>query len=73
MVLKKSLSEKTQGIWKFCQNTGNLFAQVVNSLIPKIQNIAIFVANFLKSCNMVDSKPIMGLVSVLKSYFLYTT
>ena len=25
--LKNSLSGKTQGIWKFCQNTGILFAQ----------------------------------------------
>ena len=34
---KYSLSGKTQGIWKFCQNTeeswGIWFAQVVNSLI----------------------------------------
>ena len=34
------MSGKTQGIWKFCQNTGKaqgiLFAQVVNSLILKV-------------------------------------
>ena len=45
---KKSLSGKTQGIWKFCQNTGKtqgiLFAQVVNSLILKVYDIAIFAA-----------------------------
>ena len=45
------LSRKTQVIWKFCQNTGN-FAQVVNPLILKMQDIAIFAAqlsNFAKS------------------------
>ena len=45
---KKSLSGKTQGIWKFCQNTGKtlgiLFPQVVNSLMPKVKDIAIFAA-----------------------------
>ena len=44
----KSLSGKTQGIWKFCQNTGKtqavLFGQVVNSLILKVKDIAIFAA-----------------------------
>ena len=48
MAKKKSLSGKTQGIWKFCQNTGKtqgvLFAQVVNSLILKVKDIAIFAA-----------------------------
>ena len=43
---KKSLSGKTQGIWKFCQNTGKTpgirFAQVVNSLILKVKDISIF-------------------------------
>ena len=43
---KKSLSGKTQGIWKFCQNTGKTqgiwFAKVVNSLILKVKDIAIF-------------------------------
>ena len=43
---KKSLSGKTQGIWKLCQNTGKtqgiLFAQVVNSLILKVKDITIF-------------------------------
>ena len=48
---KKSLSRKTQGIWKFCQNTGKTqgigFAQVVNSLIQKVKDISIFaVKNF---------------------------
>ena len=46
MAKKKSLSGKTQGIWKFCQNTGKtqgiLFAQVVNSLILKVKDTAIF-------------------------------
>ena len=41
---KKIMSGKTQGIWKFCQNTGKtqgiLFAQVVNSLMPKVKDIA---------------------------------
>ena len=45
---KKSLSGKTQGIWKFCPNTGKtqgiLFAQVVNSLILKVKDAAIFAA-----------------------------
>ena len=45
---KKSLSGKTQQIWKFCQNIGKMqeiwFAQVVNSLILKVKDISIFVA-----------------------------
>ena len=49
MAKKNSLSEKTQGIWKFCQKTGKtrgiLFAQVVNSLILKVKDTAIFAAN----------------------------
>ena len=49
---KKSLSGKTQGIWKFCQNTvktqGIWFAQVVNSLILKIKDISIFATNISK-------------------------
>ena len=44
-VHKNALSGKTQGIWKFCQNTGNLFAQVVSSLFRKIQDIVVFPAN----------------------------
>ena len=44
---KKSLSWKTQAIWKFCQNIGKtqgiLFAQAVNSLILKVNDIAIHV------------------------------
>ena len=50
---RKSLSGKTQGIWKFCQNTGKKqgiwFAQVVNSLILKVKDISKFAAKlFLK-------------------------
>ena len=51
---KKSLSGKTQGIWKFCQNMGKTqgiwFAQVVNSLILKVKDSLIFaakIANFI--------------------------
>ena len=44
-----SLSGKTQGIWKCCQNTGKAqgiwFAQDLNSLILKVKVIAIFAAN----------------------------
>ena len=44
----KSLSGKTQGIWKFCQNTGKIqgiwFAQVVNSLILMVKDISVFAA-----------------------------
>ena len=44
-----SLSGKTQGIWKFCQNTGKTqelwFAQVVNSLILK--DISLFATKIL--------------------------
>ena len=46
--LKKSLSGKTKGIWKFGQNTGKtqgiLLAQVVNTRILKVKNIAMFAA-----------------------------
>ena len=45
---KKIPVRETQGNWKFCQNTGKTqgisFAQVVNSLMPKVKNIAIFAA-----------------------------
>ena len=45
---QKSLSGKTQGIWKFCKNTGktqgNWCAQFGNSLILKIKDILIFAA-----------------------------
>ena len=45
---RNSLSGKAQGIWKFCQNVGKtqgiLFAQVVNSLILKVRDTAIFAA-----------------------------
>ena len=51
---KKSLSGKTQGIGKFCQNTGNFvktqgisFAQVVNALILKVKDIVIFAAKII--------------------------
>ena len=40
---KISLSGKTNGIWKCCQNTEN-FAQEVNALILKVKDIAIFAA-----------------------------
>ena len=56
-------AQEKQGKWPkiFCQgkntrnleilpNTGNLFAEVVNSLIPKVKKIVIFAANIsLKS------------------------
>ena len=45
---KNSLSGKTQGIWKFCQNTGKtlgiVLAEVVNVLILKVKDIAIVAA-----------------------------
>ena len=45
---KNSLSGKTQGIRKFCQNSGktqgNWFAQLVNSLILKVKDISNFAA-----------------------------
>ena len=41
---KISLSGKIQGVWKFCQNTQNLFAQKVNALILNVKDIAIFAA-----------------------------
>ena len=41
---KKKLSGKTQGIWEFCQNTGNLVRKVVNSLILKVKDISVFAA-----------------------------
>ena len=45
---KECLSGKTQEIWKFGQNIGKIqrirFAQVVNSLILKAKDIAIFAA-----------------------------
>ena len=46
MVKKSSLSGKTQGTWEVSQTTGKaqgiVLVQVVNSLILKIQDIAIF-------------------------------
>ena len=38
------VQNNSQGIWKFYQNTGNLVAQVVNSLILKVKYISIFAA-----------------------------
>ena len=46
MAPKNSLSGKTQGIWKFCKTQGFHFAQVVNALILKVKDIAIFAAIF---------------------------
>ena len=58
-----SLTGKTQGNWKFGQNTGQkkgtLCAQVVNSLIQKIKDIAIFapeLSNLSKSVSSKSSK-----------------
>ena len=49
---QKKLSGKTQGIWKFCQNTGKTqgiwFAQVVNSLILKVEDSIFAAKNFQK-------------------------
>ena len=42
MAKRNFLSGKTQIIWKFGQNTGNVFAQVVNSLILQVKDIVIF-------------------------------
>ena len=51
---------KTQGIWKFGQNTGKtqgiLFAQVVSSLMPKIKDIAIFAAKIYIFFQKLDSQ-----------------
>ena len=59
---KKSLSEKTQGIRKFLPISGNsqgiLFAQVVNSLMPKVNHIAIFAGKIF-----IFSRSWMGLLS----------
>ena len=45
---KIALSEKTQEIWKFCQNTWitQICCQGANSLILNIQDIAMFAAEF---------------------------
>ena len=63
---KNSLSGKTQGIWKFCQKTGNFvktqwiyFAHVVNALILKVKDIAIFAA----TKNLFFSRSWIGLPS----------
>ena len=58
MVKKNSLSGKTQGIWKVCQNTGKTqgiwFAQVVNSLILKVKDISIFAARISNFVSNLD-------------------
>ena len=55
---KNSLSWKTQGIWKFCQNTGKTqgiwFAQVVNSLILKVKDISIFAVKISRFYSKLD-------------------
>ena len=44
MAKNNSLSGKTQGIWKYCQNTRNLVCSGVTSMILKVQDILIFAA-----------------------------
>ena len=44
MAEKKSLSRKTQGIWKFCQNTRNLVCSSCNFPDSKGNNVSIFAA-----------------------------
>ena len=39
---KKSLSGKTQGIWKFCQNTGNLVCSGCKFPDSKGKDVLIF-------------------------------
>ena len=53
MPQKNTLSGKTQGIWEFCQTQGIWFAQVMNSLILKKQDILIFAGEFPNSSNSV--------------------
>ena len=64
---KKSLSGKTQGIWKFCQNTGKtqgiLFAQVENPLILQVKDIVIFASKI-----SIFSRSWIGLPSVCNSH-----
>ena len=52
MAHKSTLSRKTQGIWKFCQNTektqGIVCVQVMNSPILNNRGILIFTTNFSK-------------------------
>ena len=43
--IDKSLTGKTQGIWKFCQNTENL-SPILNFLILKIKCIELFAVKF---------------------------
>ena len=63
---KKILPGKTQGIWKFCQNTGKTqgiwFAQVVNSLILKVKDILKLAVKF--------SKQNLSLISLPSHFFL---
>ena len=58
MTKRNSLSGKTQGIWKLCQNTwkthGIWFAQVVNSLILKVKDILKFAAKISKDLVKLD-------------------
>ena len=51
---KKSLSGKTEGIWKFCQNTGNLVGSIVNYLILKVKDILVFAMDISKFCLKLD-------------------
>ena len=48
---------ETQGIWKFCQNTGKTqgiwFAEFVNSLIPKVRDISILAAKIKKNVQFI--------------------
>ena len=41
-----------QGVNQFCKTQGIVFAQVVNSVILKIQDIAIFAVKFSKSVSL---------------------
>ena len=41
---KHSLSGKTQGIWKFCQNTGNFVSSSCKYSYSRVKDIAIFAA-----------------------------
>ena len=50
-----------QGIWKYCQNTVNLYAQVVNSMILNIHDIAIFAAEF---SNLSKSVTLMKMLQI---------
>ena len=47
MTKKKSLSGKSQGIWKISKKEGICFAQVVNSLVKDISIFAAEISKFL--------------------------